>query len=204
MSHENSIISRYEKETESASLGCANLWPFISLKENMCILDLGCGRGIQTQELGRKLRGQGLVIGLDLTPAMVEKARASNNPGNVEFVVGAIEDLPFEDNRFDLIVSNCVINHARDKRKVYQEIFRTLKQGGKFIIGDVTSVEELPKSVADDPKAVADCWGGAITKEAYLQIVRESGFKHIALEGSRVYPKNGFLLESIILRGEKA
>ena len=204
MSHDNSIINRYEKETESASLGCANLWPFITLKEEMCILDLGCGRGMQTRELGQRLRGTGQVIGLDLTPAMVQNARAANNLTNVDFVVGTIEALPFADNIFDLIVSNCVINHARDKRKVYEEIFRTLKSGGKFIIGDVTSVEELPPSVADDPKAVADCWGGAIPKEPYLQIVREIGFKHIALEGSRVYPKNGFQLESIILRGEKA
>lgn len=195
------IQERYQKETETANLGCANLAPFFEIHPGDVILDLGCGRGRQAIQLAKKVGKNGKVVGLDLTEAMIEKARAVNPYQNVSFVQGDIEDIPFHDQTFNLVYSNCVINHSIRKKQVFSEIFRVLKKGGMFLIGDVMAVERLPESVSNDPNAIADCWGGAIPKEEYLEIVRSVGFSRLEQLSSRKYPKNGFPMESIILKG---
>lgn len=197
------IQKRYAKETEDASLGCANLMPFLEIDPGMRILDLGCGRGYQTRMLALRTGDHGLVFGLDLTPEMIQRAQIENGGENLRYLTGDIHDLPFEEDFFDLMVSNCVINHSRNKARVYAEMFRVLKPGGKFAVADVMAVEALPRFVSEDPAAVAACYGGAIPKDQYELMVLGAGFKNLSQKYSRVYSKSGFLLESIILTGEK-
>lgn len=194
----NEITERYSRETESP-LGCANLSPFFTIKKGNRILDLGCGNGSQAAQL--KARYGAEVTGLDLTAAMIAKAQA-NHPG-LSFVQGDIHLLPFESEAFDVVTSNCVINHSRDKKRVFAEIGRVLAPGGHFLIGDVCAVDRLPEEVSNDPVAIAACYGGAIPKEEYLEIIRSLGFIWIEQLASRTYPKAGFLLESLVIRGFK-
>ncbi len=198
---EAKIQDRYQKETETVNLGCANLTPFFDIQSGNTILDLGCGRGRQAIQLTKTVGKNGKVVGLDLTLEMIEKARSANTFENVSFVQGDIENLPFENNIFDLVYSNCVINHSIRKRQVFSEIFRVLKKDGHFLIGDVMAVKRLPESVSSDPNAIAACWGGAIPKNEYLDIVRSVGFSRLEQLSSRKYLKNGFPMESIILKG---
>lgn len=195
-----SITERYGKETATASLGCANLAPFFAITSEDSVLDLGCGSGGQSARIHTEYHPK-QIIGLDLTPAMIDKAR--ERYPQLEFVVGDILQLPFPDETFDVITSNCVINHASDKRKVFSEIYRVLKPDGHFLIGDVMAVDRLPEEVANDPEAIAACYGGAIPKEEYLEEIRKLGFTHIEQLASRTYPKEGYWLESIILQGFK-
>lgn len=198
-----STINRYSNETQTANLGCANIMTFISIHKGEHILDLGCGRGYQTKMLADLTGEFGKAYGLDITPAMIKKAAEENSAQNLEFITGDIHQIPLDKESIDLVVSNCVINHSPCKEKVYSEIFRVLKPSGKFVIADIIAVNELPESVKNDPEAVAACYGGAITKNDYLQKIESIGFINIKELTSRSYTKNGFLLESIILTGEK-
>ncbi|HBN07321.1 MAG TPA: ubiquinone biosynthesis protein UbiE [Cyanobacteria bacterium UBA8530] len=197
------ITERYSKETESFSLGCANLSPFLAIREGDHLLELGCGSGKQAARLAALVGPKGIIVGLDLTSAMIERARIENVDERLTFVEGDIHRLPFDEDSFDLVSSNCVINHSRDKKLVFAEILRVLRPGGHFLIGDVMAVERLPEEVSSDPTAIADCYGGAIPKEEYLEIIRALGFLRIEQLDSRIYPKAGFLLESVTLRGFK-
>jgi ubiquinone/menaquinone biosynthesis C-methylase UbiE len=197
------ITERYSCETETISMGCANLSPFFDIKKGDFVLDLGCGNGNQALGLSVMAGVDGKVFGLDMTPAMIKKAQEKINKPNVEFLIGDIHELPFENEYINVVISNCVINHSSDKKKVYAEIFRVLKKNGHFIIGDVTSVDKLPEKIANDPDNIAACWGGAMMKKDYLEIIKNCGFKKIFELSSRRYVKNGFLLESIVLKGEK-
>jgi len=197
------INSRYEKEINSENMGCANLTTFYDFKPDSYILDLGCGNGNGTFRLRKSINESGFIYGLDLTEKMITKAKANNTFDNVDFIKGDIHSLPFNKNYFNAIISNCVINHSLNKKQVFSEIYRVLKPGGYFLIGDVMAVEELPESVHNDPKAIADCYGGAILKTKYINTVNQLGFKNVQELSSRQYYKNGFLLESIILKGVK-
>lgn len=198
-----STVNRYNQETHQKSMGCANIMTFVSVKKGDYILDLGCGRGYQTKMLADLTGDFGKAFGVDITPAMIKKASEEYGQSNLEFMIGDIHQLPIASDSIDLVTSNCVINHSTCKEKVYSEIFRTLKPGGRFIIADIMAVEELPEEVKNDPEAIAACYGGAIVKEEYINKIEKIGFKNIKELTSRTYPKNGFLLESIILTGEK-
>jgi ubiquinone/menaquinone biosynthesis C-methylase UbiE len=146
---------------------------------------------------------KGRVVGLDLTSAMIERARIENVHERLTFVEGDIHHLPFLADSFEVVLSNCVINHSKEKNLVFGEILRVLRPGGHFLIGDVMAVERLPEAVSGDPSAIAACYGGAIPKEEYLEIIRTLGFLRIEQLDSRTYSKEGFLLESVTLRGFK-
>jgi ubiquinone/menaquinone biosynthesis C-methylase UbiE len=197
------IVERYQKETKTANLGCANLSSHFNIKHGDVVLDLGCGRGKQAIELGDKVGNDGEIIGLDLTEKMVNAANEANNKENVSFIQGDIHNLPFDNDKFHSVYSNCVINHSLEKEKVYKELYRVLKSGGHFLVGDVMSVERLPEEVSNDPEAIAACWGGAIPKDEYYKIIEECGFKNVETLSSRQYMKNGFLMESLIIKGVK-
>jgi arsenite methyltransferase len=199
----NKISERYSKEIDTQSMGCAVLSPFFDIKKGDTVLDLGCGSGNQVLNLCEITGKNGFIYGLDITPEMIGKARTKNNKSNVKFVLGDIHKLPFKNDFFDEVLSNCVINHSLDKKKVYSEIFRVLKKGGHFLVSDVMAVEKLPPEVVDNPQNVADCWGGAILKKDYLEIIESIGFVNVKELSSRQYLKNDFLLESIIIKGEK-
>lgn len=199
------IIARYSNELATENLSCGNNLQYAELQPGENLLDLGCGRGSETIRAAREI-GMGKAIGLDVTPKMVEaagKAAAEQGVGNAHFVLGAIENLPFPDEHVDVVISNCAINHARDKYRVYSEIYRVLKPGGRFIVSDIMSEEALPEEITSDPQAVADCFGGAIITEEYFDAISRAGFSQIEILKERRYLKNGYDMISRTMRGLK-
>ncbi|MFX0108841.1 MAG: arsenite methyltransferase [Candidatus Hodarchaeota archaeon] len=170
-----------ESATESFA-GCGNPVAIASLKEGEVVLDLGSGAGLDMFHAARKVGETGRVIGVDMTPAMIEKAKhGAEQLGleNVEFRLGDIEDLPVEDSSVDVIISNCVINLATDKGKVFQEAYRVLRPGGRVMVSDIVLETPLPEKLREDVSYYAGCIGGAILEEEYLQHMRDAGFEEV-------------------------
>ena len=201
------IRARYAEEAASCSnLSCGNNLEALAVTEGETILDLGCGRGADTLEAARRTGPNGRAVGLDLTREMVVKATENALAAgftNASFVRGDIESLPFGDETFDAVISNCVINHARDKTRAYSEIFRVLKPSGRFIVSDAVTKEPLPASVKNDPEAWAQCFGGAVTEEAYLDSIRSAGFQSVDILKRRDYVKNGYDFISLTIKAVK-
>ncbi len=201
------IRNRYEAESsQSCSLGCGNAMEALNIRAGEHVLDLGCGRGEETLQAARKAGPEGKATGLDLTEAMIAKARehaAVENAENTEFVQGDIDALPFKACVFDGVMSNCVINHARDKKRVFSEIHRVLKPGGRFVVSDAVSKVPLPQEVKNDPEAWAQCFGGAVTEEEYLEAIGSAGFREIEVLNRREYLKNGYDFISLTIKAVK-
>jgi arsenite methyltransferase len=201
------IQDRYEAEAVSCcTLGCGSSLEALDISHGEKILDLGCGRGEETLQAAQMVGSDGLAIGLDLTEAMIAKARenaAQAGVGNVEFKQGDIENLPFADASFDGVMSNCVINHAPDKGKVYREIRRVLRLGGRFVVADAVTKSPLPEEVKNDPEAWAQCYGGAVTEREYLNAIQSAGFTEIYILNRREYIKNGYDFISLTIKAVK-
>ena len=201
------IQQRYTSESQSnCNLSCGSNLDFLDIKEGESVLDLGCGRGTETMQAAMLTGQAGLAVGLDITQAMIDEAlRISEGVGigNTRFYKGDIESLPFENCFFDAVMSNCVINHAKDKEKVYREIFRVLKVNGRFVVSDAVTKHSLPDEIKNDPDAWAQCFGGAITEEKYLSSIRNAGFSSIDILKRREYIKNGFDFISLTIRAKK-
>jgi arsenite methyltransferase len=166
-------------------LGCGLPTEFAKLKEGDVVVDLGSGAGNDAFIARRIVGEKGKVIGIDFTEAMIKKARANAeklNLNNVEFRQGDIESMPVTSNKADVIVSNCVLNLAPNKHKVFSEIFRTLKPGGHFSISDIVLQGELPSRWKEVAELYAGCVSGAIQKKDYLGIIEETGFTNISLQ----------------------
>jgi len=160
-------------------LGCGNPTAFAELKPGNVVLDLGSGGGFDCFLAAQKVGSSGKVIGVDMTPEMVKKAQANAQKYgylNVEFRHGDIEDLPVEDSSVDIIISNCVINLAPDKEKVFREAFRVLKPEGRMYISDMVLLDELPEELKNDSGLLAGCIAGAVLKEEYLRLLKKAGF----------------------------
>jgi len=160
-------------------LGCGNPTAFAELKLGDVVLDLGSGAGFDCFLAAQKIGSSGKVIGVDMTPEMVEKAQSNARKygySNIEFRHGDIEALPVEDSSVDVIISNCVINLAPDKEKVFREAFRVLKQEGKMYISDMVLLEDLPEELKNDSSLLAGCIAGAVLKEEYLRLLEKAGF----------------------------
>lgn len=160
-------------------LGCGNPTAFSELKPGDIVLDLGSGAGFDCFLAAQKVGSSGKVIGVDMTQAMIEKAQANAlkyGYSNVEFRLGDIEDLPVESESVDAIISNCVINLAPDKEKVFKEAFRVLKPGGAMYISDMVLLAELPEDLRNDKDLLAGCVAGALLKEEYLALLKKAGF----------------------------
>ncbi len=169
--------------TESFA-GCGNPVALASLKEGEVVLDLGSGAGLDMFVASKKVGESGKVIGVDMTPAMIEKAKKNAvelGITNVEFRFGDIEDMPVDDNSVDVVISNCVINLAPSKAKVFQEAYRVLKPGGRVMVSDIVLSKPLPKEVSDEVITYTGCIGGAILDEEYLQHMRDAGFKDVKI-----------------------
>lgn len=173
-----------------ASLGCGNPTALVTLHPGEVVLDLGSGGGIDVLLSARRVGPTGRAIGLDMTEEMVILARrnaAEAGVTNVEFLQGRIDAIPLPTNSVDVIVSNCVINLAGDKRRVLAEAFRVLKPGGRLAVSDIVVRGCLPAEVRRDVDALAGCIGGALSEQEFLDRLAEAGFADPSLEFTRVY-----------------
>ncbi len=164
------------------ALSCGNPFAFADLKPGENVLDLGSGAGFDCFLAAKKVGENGKVIGVDMTSEMIKKAKENvqkNQITNVEFKLGEIENLPIESNSIDLVISNCVINLSADKPKVFQEICRVLKPGGRIAISDIALKKELPTQIKDGVATYVGCVSGAILLDEYLEIVKSAGFKNV-------------------------
>lgn len=163
-------------------LGCGSPTAFSEIKEGMHILDLGSGAGIDVFIASKHVGPAGKVIGLDMTPEMIERAKHNAETleiHNVEFRLGEIEQMPVDTNSIDLVISNCVINLVPDKSRAFAEIYRVLKPGGTFSISDMVTVGTMPEAVRNNPELWSGCVAGALDKGEYLNLIAGAGFKNV-------------------------
>lgn len=161
-------------------LGCGNPTAFGEIKEGDVVLDLGSGAGFDCFLAAKKVGKSGKVIGVDMTEEMIKKSRElaeKYGHENVEFRLGEIDNLPLEGISVDVIISNCVINLALDKSKVFKDAYRVLKKGGRMFVSDIVLLEELTEEQRNDDELIAGCVGGALLKKEYLKIAEDAGFK---------------------------
>jgi arsenite methyltransferase len=188
-------------EGANLGLGCGNPTALASLKEGERVLDLGSGAGFDCFLAAKKVGKQGKVIGVDMTPEMLDKARANAKKGkytNVEFRLGEIENLPVADNSVDVIISNCVINLALNKKRVFEEAFRVLAPKGRLMVSDIVLLKELPESVQENVEAYAGCISGAVHKDKYLELMRKAGFQDVKVIDEKTYPLEYIISESTL------
>jgi arsenite methyltransferase len=169
-------------EGSNLGLGCGNPVAVASLKKGEVVLDLGSGAGFDCFLAANIVGKNGKVIGVDMTPEMIERARGNARKGdfeNIEFRLGEIENLPVADNHVDAIISNCVINLSPDKDRVFQEAFRVLKPGGRLMVSDIVLTSALPDSIKNSVAAYIGCVAGATIQDEYIKAIKSAGFKQV-------------------------
>ncbi len=172
-------------EGANMGIGCGNPVALASLKPGEVVVDLGSGGGFDCFLSAKEVGETGKVIGVDMTPDMVAKARKNAEKvgtSNVEFRLGEIENLPVADNMADIIMSNCVINLSPDKLRVYRDAYRVLKPGGRLAISDIVATAPLPEKVQKNLALVAACVGGAATIDETEKMLKEAGFQDIKIK----------------------
>lgn len=182
-------------EGANLGLGCGNPIALASLREGDTVMDLGSGAGFDCFLAAAKVGQKGRVIGVDMTPEMIDKARENARKGgygNVEFRLGEIENLPAADNSVDVVVSNCVINLSPDKERVFKETHRVLKPDGRLMVSDIVLLKELPEGIKNSIDAYIGCLSGAMMKDEYLKTIEEAGFQEI-----RILEESHFPIECI-------
>ena len=180
-------LKGYNPEAD-LGLGCGLPTEFAKIKKGDTVVDLGSGAGNDAFVARAETGESGRVIGIDFTPAMIEKARSNAEKlqfHNVEFRLGDLENMPLASNVADVVLSNCVLNLVPNKEKVFKEIYRVLKPHGHFSISDIVLVGELPDDLKQDAEMYAGCVSGAIQKEKYLQIISNRGFDGISIQKER-------------------
>ena len=178
-------------EGANLGLGCGNPIALASLKEGETVLDLGSGAGFDCFLAANIVGKTGRVIGVDMTPEMIAKARENAEKGgydNVEFRLGEIENLPTADNSVDVIISNCVINLAPDKKRVFRDAYRVLKPGGRLMVSDIVVTKELPEAIMNSITAYVGCISGAIVKDDYVKAIETAGFQDISIFDQTTFP----------------
>jgi len=186
-------------------LGCGLPTEFAGIKKGDTVLDLGSGAGNDVFVARAIVGDEGKVIGLDFTQEMVDKAKkntAKLGYKNVEFHLGDIEQMPFDNNIIDVVVSNCVLNLVPDKRKAFGEIFRILKPGAHFCVSDIVLKGELPEGLQKSAEMYAGCVAGALQQDEYLSIIKESGFRNIEIKKTKVIELPDEVLRGYISESE--
>jgi SAM-dependent methyltransferase len=177
-------VEGYQPDAD-LSLGCGLPTQFAQIKKGDVVVDLGSGAGNDCFIARHETGAEGKVIGIDFTPAMINKARQNVvklGYNNVEFIQGDIENIPLPDNTANVMVSNCVLNLVPDKQKAFNEIYRLLKPGGHFSISDIVLTGELPAKIREAAEMYAGCVSGAIQKEEYMGIINRKGFEEITIQ----------------------
>jgi ubiquinone/menaquinone biosynthesis C-methylase UbiE len=198
-----------EVEIANLGLGCGIPTRQADIQRGMTVLDLGSGAGIDAFIAAKEVGPTGTVIGLDMTEKMIERAMENKkklNIQNIEFRLGEIEHMPVESNSIDRIISNCVINLVPDKRQAFSEMYRVLKQGGRFIISDIVSTGTMPDDIKKNAEQWAGCVAGAINKNDYLQQLTNIGFTNVQVLKEKRYSDistDEFGLFSITIQGTK-
>jgi len=180
-------------EGSNLGLGCGNPIAMASLAKGEVVLDLGSGAGFDCFLAAEKVGPEGRIIGVDMTPEMLEKAKENAQKGNfsnVEFRLGEIENLPVADGIIDIIISNCVINLAPDKDRVFSEAFRVLKPGGRIMVSDIVLTKELPDFIKNNISAYVGCISGAVIKDNYLNAIKKAGFVDVKIMDAVNFPLN--------------
>ncbi len=171
-------------EGADLGLGCGNPVALASLKEGETVIDLGSGAGLDCFLAAKKVGTSGKVIGVDMTPEMLDKARANcrkSNYKNVEFRLGEIENLPVADGTADVVISNCVINLSPEKQRVFNEAFRVLKAGGRLMVSDMVLLKDIPDAVKKSVLGYIGCVSGAEMKNEYMKMIENAGFREVKI-----------------------
>jgi ubiquinone/menaquinone biosynthesis C-methylase UbiE len=208
MSSINEIDKRYSKLAKtSCCLSCGGAINHAKPQNGEICIDLGSGKGNDVVKLAKQVGMEGYVYGVDISQGMIDTAKEnakSQFVENVSFIRSRIDEFSINDDTADLLISNCTINHAENKSKVWAEVYRVLKRGGRFVVSDIYSTESVPEVYKNDPVAVSECWAGAVTRNEYLNTLISVGFKDLAiLEESDPYPKGKITVSSWTIRGVK-
>lgn len=190
-------------EGANLGLGCGNPVALASLREGEVVLDLGSGAGFDCFLAAERVGPSGRVIGIDMTPDMLDRARENAKKGgrtNVEFRLGEIEHLPVADNSVDVVISNCVINLSPDKPQVFREAFRVLRPGGRLMVSDIVLAAPLPEALAGSALLYNSCVAGALVREEYLGNIAAAGFTEITVQGEAVFSLEHIVSEPDLAR----
>lgn len=202
------INKRYSELAEtSCCLSCGGAMNFSEPKSGEICVDLGSGRGTDVMRLAESVGKHGFVFGIDISDGMIQKASgtaARLGIMNVDFIQSPLEKIKLGDGIADLVISNCTINHADDKQSVWNEVFRILKKGGRFIVSDIYAINPIPDEYKNDPVAISECWAGSVTRNEYMEQLQKAGFKSIrVIEESDPYEKGKTTVSSWTIAGEK-
>jgi arsenite methyltransferase len=202
------IEERYGGLAESCcSLSCGTAVDLVDAKPGQICVDLGSGRGNDVLRLAEAVSPNGHAYGIDITDAMLDKARRTAEKLGVEnatFLNAELEHLPLADGAADWVISNCVLNHASDKAAVWREIARVLRPGGRFVVSDIYAVDDIPAEYRNDPAYVAECWAGAVSRSEYLAHVQGAGLRDVAItDESAPYGKGKARVASFTVSGRK-
>ena len=202
------INKRYNELAESTCcLSCGGAINYSEARPGEICVDLGSGRGTDVLRLAENVGRTGFVYGIDISDGMIQKATGTASRlgiTNVEFIHSPLERIKLGDNIADLIISNCTINHASDKQAVWNEVFRVLKKGGRFVISDIYALDQIPEEYRSDPAAIAECWAGSVTRDEYLEQLSVAGFSSVRIiEESTPYEKGKVMVSSWTVAGEK-
>lgn len=202
------IDNRYTKLAKtSCCLSCGGAINHAKPQNGEICIDLGSGKGNDVVKLAKQVGGEGYVYGVDISQGMIVAAKEnakSQGVENVSFLHSRMDAFSIENDTADLLISNCTINHTENKSKVWAEVYRVLKPGGRFVVSDIYASDPVPEIFKNDPVAVSECWAGAVTREEYLNTLISIGFKELTiLEESDPYSKGKITVSSWTIRGIK-
>lgn len=202
------INKRYSDLAETTCcLSCGGAINYSEPKEGEVCVDLGSGRGTDVIRISEMVGQNGFVYGIDISDGMIKRASGTAERlgiKNVDFIQSPLEKINLEDGIADVVISNCTINHANDKQIVWNEIFRILKKGGRFVVSDIYAINPIPDEFKNDPVAISECWAGSVTRIEYLGHLQSAGFTSIRIiEESEPYEKGKATVSSWTVAGEK-
>jgi arsenite methyltransferase len=203
------INKRYSGLAESdCCLSCGGAMDYAVPAPGEVCVDLGSGRGTDVLRMADQVGQSGFVFGIDVADGMLEKARKNAEKlevKNVSFIHSELEKLDLPDHTADLVISNCTLNHAAEKQIVWNEIYRILKKGGRFVVSDIYATSPIPEEYRSDPAAIAECWAGAVTRDEYMRHLATAGFTSVeVIEESVPYRKGKAEVASFTIAGKKA